>query len=203
MTAATLRNAVPRLAVVAAVLGFLYDAPHLLFDANYAVASDHPLFIFHAVMGILMMVVLVVVLAGLLLRTEGRVTGPLPLVAGAVTLTGLVLAAGGTWGEGLMIPYLADIDPSVFADDVGGYLLAVIMLGGLLFCSGWLLMSVLLRRAELLTKGQAIALGAASVVALVPLPLTTFLVVAVLAAVTQRLAVAPASAVERPLVATA
>jgi hypothetical protein len=203
MTAATLRNAVPRLAVVAAVLGFLYDAPHLLFDANYAVASDHPLFIFHAVMGILMMVVLVVVLAGLLLRTEGRVTGPLPLVAGAVTLTGLVFAAGGTWGEGLMIPYLADIDPSVFADDVGGYLLAVIMLGDLLFCSGWLLMSVLLRRSEVLTKGSAIALGAASVVALVPLPLTTFLVVAVLAVVTQRLDVAPAPVVERPRVATA
>jgi len=187
MTVQSLRNAVPRLAVLAAVLAFFYDAPHLLFDSNHAVASDHPLYLFHAAMGILGMIVLTLVLAGLLVRAEGRLTGPLPAVAGLVTLTGLVMAAGGTWGEGFMVPYLADIDPTVFAGEVGGYLLAIIIAGGLLFCTGWLLMAVVLRRAEVLSKGQAIALGAGAVVALAPVPLTTFLFVCVLAAVTQKL----------------
>ncbi len=203
MTAESLRNAVPRLAIVAAILGLLYDAPHLLFDDNFAVASDHPLFKFHAVMGIAAFAVLAVVLVGLLLRIGDRKPGGLPLVAGATTLLGLFLVAGGTWGEGLMIPYLADIEPSVFDGEVGGYLLGVIIAGGLLFCTGWLLMAVALRRADLLTTGAAIAMGAGALVALVPLPLTTFVFVAALAVVTQRLQDAPAAAGRRSVLATA
>jgi hypothetical protein len=203
MTADHLRDAAPRLAIVAAVLAFLYDVPHLFFDSNLAVASDHPLFVFHAVMGILTMIVLTVVLAGLVLRTEGRIAGALPAVAGGVTLAGLVLAAGGIWGEGLMIPYIADIEPHVFDAEVGGYLLGVIILGGLLLCSGWLLMAVLLRRADVLSKGPAIVLGLASVIALVPLPLTSFVLVAAIAAASQRLGDNAEPVAERRVVATA
>lgn len=182
-----LRRNVPTFALASAVTAFLYDAPHLLFDGNLAVASDHLLFIPHAVFGIISFVLLALVLAGLLLRIEGRTTGPLASVGGVVTLLGLFLVTGGTWGEGLMVPYLADIEPSVFADEVGGYLLGAIVLGGVVFCIGWLLMSVVLRRAGILAKGPAMVLGGAALVALVPLPLTTFVFVAALAVVARRL----------------
>lgn len=202
MTTQSLQRAVPRLAILAAVLAFLYDAPHLLFDSDYANASDHPLYIFHAAMGIAAIVVLALVLAGLLVRSDDRLRGGLPAVAGTVTLAGLVLVAGGTWGEGFMIPYLADIEPSVFADEVGGYLLGVIVAGGFTFSFGWLLTTVTLRRADLLSRNQALAIGAASVLALVPLPLTMFVFAGVLAAVAQRLhATVPAEATSRLLAA--
>lgn len=203
MTVDSLSNAVPRLAVAAAVLGFLYDAPHLLFDADYAVASDHPLYIFHGAAGIAAFVVLALVLAGLVLRVGARLAGPLPTIGGAVTLAGLFLASGGIWGEAFMIPYLADIDPSVFADDVGGYLLGIIVLGGVTLATGWMMMTVAIRRAGLASKGAAIALGVGSLLLLVPFPLTTFLFTLALAVVAQRLESAPAPVVERPLVATA
>lgn len=183
----SLRSAVPKLALASGVTAFLYDAPHLFFDGNYAVASDHALFIPHAVFGIITFVLLALVLAGLLLRLEGRTTGRLAAVGGAVTLVGLFLVTGGTWGEGFMIPYLADIDPSVFGGDVGGYLLGVIALGGVLFCTGWLLVAVALRRADVLARTPATVLGGAALVALVPLPLTTFVFVAALAVVARRL----------------
>lgn len=187
MTNDSLQRAVPRLTAVAGALAFLYDAPHLLFDSNYAKASDHPLYIFHAVMGIAALVVLALVLAGLLVRPDSRLRGTLPAVAGAVTLSGLMLVAGGTWGEGFMIPYLADIDPSVFADAVGGYLLAIIVVGGLTFSVGWSLTTLALRRADLLSRNQAVALWIGAALALVPVPLTTFGFVVILAVVAHRL----------------
>ena len=197
----SLRNGVPKLAAASAVTALLYDAPHLLFDANYAVASDHPLFIPHAAFGILTFVLLSLVLAGLLLRLEGRTTDRLAVVGGLVTLAGLFLVTGGTWGEGFMIPYLADIDPTVFDGEVGGYLLGLILLGGVLFCTGWLVVAVALRRAEVLTKGSAMLLGGGAIVALAPLPLTTFLFVAALAVAVRRLdrVAAPAGAGEPAL----
>ena len=196
----TLRHAVPKLSLASAVAAALYDLPHLLCDRNYAVASDHALFIPHAAFGILTFLLLALVLAGLLLRLESRATGSLPAVAGLVTLAGLFLVAGGTWGEGFMIPYLADIEPSVFAEDVGGYLLAIIAVGGVLFATGWLLMSVALRRAGVLAKGTAVLLGAGSLVALLPLPLTTLVFTVALAVAARRLdAPSPATVGERPV----
>lgn len=186
MNIRSLRDAVPRLTVVAAVLAFLYDAPHLLFDDDYAKASDHPLYIFHAAMGIAAMTVLALVVGGLLLRADDRLRGSLPAVAGTVTLAGIVLVAGGTWGEGFMIPYLADIEPSVFAGEVGGFLLAIIALGGLAFSVGWLLIAVTLRRADLLSRNQGLAMGGGALLALLPLPLTVFVFATTLAVVAQR-----------------
>ncbi len=66
-------------------------------------------------------------------------------------------------------------------------------------------MAVVLRRAELLSKGLVVALGIVALVAFLPLPMTTFVFVTVLAIAARNLqdvAAAPArSAVSSPRVA--
>ncbi len=186
MITETLRRATPKLAIAAAVAGALYDLPHFLFDENGAVASDHPLFVIHSIAGIVMCVLLSLVAASILLRVQSESESVLSSAAGATTLLGLFLVAGGIWGEGFVVPFVADVEPSVFDQDPGGLLLAAIIIGGVVFAVGWLLMSVLVHRAGLLSHNLAIVLGIASVAVMAPFPGLVLAFTAILAAVTTR-----------------
>ncbi len=194
MNTESLQRTFPKVAIAAAITGALFDLPHLLFGEDLAEAYDHPLFVAHGVAGVITLTMVIVILAGLVLRIGDRATGAFAPVASALTLLGTVAVAGGTWAEGFLVPFIGGKDPSVLVGDPKGVLLAALIVGSALFSTGWLSMAIVLRRAGLVSRAMAAVLGVSAVLAFLPFPGTTLVFLVALAIVTAGACASPVAA---------
>ena len=90
-----------------------------------------------------------------------------------VALAGTLLAAGGAWDSLFTVPYLADHAPAVLDRNTDGSLLAGYVLSYLVFAIGWASVAVATLRAKVLPRGAAIVLLVGSILAIVPAPTPT------------------------------
>ena len=86
--------------------------------------------------------VLLVFVVIALYAQRGDGGGRLRTVAHTVTLAGTVLLAGDYWFEAFIVPYLADVAPTVLGGDPGGILLGGAVASFIVYGVGWLLLGV-------------------------------------------------------------
>jgi hypothetical protein len=152
-------------AVAAAAVGIPADLYHLTIDSRAAEAHTL-LFKAHGWMLVIAMGLLVVVLAGLVLRLAGR-DGRLPAVTAAVTtatFAGTLLVLGNISTEAFAMP-----QAGTAVDEPAGYWLTIVVLSFVWFGFGWAATGVLAARAGLLSRGLAAYLVLAGLVAFSPL----------------------------------
>lgn len=134
---------------------------------NLAETSNEPAAVINGVVALIAAVLLVFVVIALYAQ-RGDGGGRLRTVAYTVTLAGTVLLAGDYWFEAFIVPYLADVAPSVLGGDPGGMLLGGAVASFIVYGVGWLLFGIASYRDRSLPRAPVILVMAAAVLGAPP-----------------------------------
>lgn len=173
-----------RAALAAAVALLFYDVPHFFLGTDVREAG-RPLFVFHAVMGLLALILLAVVLVAVLHWVEAT-AGLLGFMGLVAALAGTMLVAGGEWGEAFLLPALRGGALGVVEHPSGTLLVGFLVSSGV-FALGWTLVAMTLRRAGVVSAGAAALLGAGAVASALPFPGSALLLAGALVLLAKRL----------------
>lgn len=153
-------------AVAAVAIGVPGDLYHLTIDSR-AEEAHTLLFKTHGWMLTVAVGLMVVVLAGIVLRLAGRDNriGPFATVVTALTFAGTLLVLGNISTEAFAMPQAGEA-----VSDPAGYWLAVVIASFALFGFGWAATGLVAARAGVLSWRVAALLAVGGVVAFTPIP---------------------------------
>jgi len=123
--------------------------------------------VINGVVALIAAVLLVFVVIALYAQ-RGDGGGRLRTVAYTVTLAGTVLLAGDYWFEAFIVPYLADVAPTVLGGDPGGIVLGGVVASFIVYGVGWLLLGIASYRDRSLPRAPVILVTAAAVLGAPP-----------------------------------
>lgn len=128
---------------------------------------------------------LAVALVGLYVRQAER-SDTLGIVGFAVALIGTILAAGAQWTYVFVVPYIAAAVPDL-VNESSGVLLAGFFLSYTVLSLGWVIFGIATLRARIFPRWMAVLLTVGALIAFLPLPSRSLILVVAVAVMGVRL----------------